>query len=847
MPPVSLTFNNNMIYPNNFEQKIGFDTIRTLLKGRCISTLGTEWIDNQLKFMPDYAGVKEALAQAGEFKSFMETADDVCESNFFDVRHALLRIRPERTYMEELELYDLMRSLKSVADLVAYFRRCEEESATGKEGNPYPALCRMSHDVAVFPDIVRQIDNILNKYGKMKDTASEQLQAIRQQLEQASRNISHVLRTIVNEARTAGYIERDVSPTVRDGRMVIPVSPSAKRKIKGIIHDESATGKTVFIEPAAVVEANNRVRELKAEEQREIIRILHEITAAVRPHVTEMLESLHYLAHIDYLRALTVFSAQFQSIIPEVEDVPLIKWHAAIHPLLRQSLEKHGKQVVPLDINLRDGQRILLISGPNAGGKSVCLKTVGLLQYMMQCGMPVPLREDSVMGIFEDIFIDIGDEQSLEDELSTYSGHLQNMKQMMKSGSARSLLLIDEFGSGTEPLIGGAIAEAVLDRLVQKQVSGIITTHYQNLKQYAQAHPAVVNGAMLYDRANMQPLFRLQIGTPGSSFAIEIARKIGLPADVIDAATQIAGAEYIQTDKYVQDINRDKAYWENKRKNIRNQEKQLQENMARYQHDMETLQAQRREIIAQAKAEAQEMLRQSNAQIENTIRQIKEAQAERETTQEARTRLESYKQSLASAEEQDAAIARKIEQIRRRAERRKERRANAAAGTPDKQPGKAAEKPRALQAGNTVHIDGQNTVGQIVRIEGKRAYVQYGSMTARVELSRLRPATAPSPTPSAPSPNAPTISAALHAAQQRFHPDIDIRGQHVDEALPVLARYIDDAIQLGQPRVRILHGTGTGALREAVRNYLASVPGVRDFRDEHVQFGGAGITVVDLD
>ena len=820
------------------EHKLGFDKIRSLVKGKCSMKYSMERAETE-NFSVSREEISSRLELTDEMRMILMFEDSFPSQGFEDCMDFLLPLKAGSSYIDTLSLGKLRKALDAVRRIVGFFDSVKD--------GLYPCLKEMSSPIMCFPLVIDRIDSIIDRFGEIRDTASGLLADIRRSLREAETSIARKALAVLQKAQQEGLVDKDATVSMRDGKMLIPVPASNKRKLRGYVYDESATGKTVFIEPDEVVELDNRVRELLFAQEREIMRILSEFTDFLRPYIDDIVDSFRFLGEIDFIRAKASLALDFIAGKPIISDNGELNLRKARHPILEKALKKEKKEIVPLTLTLTPQRHIMLISGPNAGGKSVCLKTVGLLQYMMQCGMPVPLREDSVMGIFEDIFIDIGDEQSLEDELSTYSGHLQNMKQMMKSGSARSLLLIDEFGSGTEPLIGGAIAEAVLDRLVQKQVSGIITTHYQNLKQYAQAHPAVVNGAMLYDRANMQPLFRLQIGTPGSSFAIEIARKIGLPADVIDAATQIAGAEYIQTDKYVQDINRDKAYWENKRKNIRNQEKQLQENMARYQHDMETLQAQRREIIAQAKAEAQEMLRQSNAQIENTIRQIKEAQAERETTQEARARLESYKQSLASAEEQDAAIARKIEQIRRRAERRKERRANAAAGTPDKQPGKAAEKPRALQAGDTVHIDGQNTVGQIVRIEGKRAYVQYGSMTARVELSRLRPATAPSPTPSAPSPNAPTISAALHAAQQRFHPDIDIRGQHVDEALPVLARYIDDAIQLGQPRVRFLHGTGAGALREAVRNYLASVPGVRDFRDEHVQFGGAGITVVDLD
>ena len=537
-----------MIYPDNFEKKIGFSDIRTQLKGRCMSVLGTEWVDRHLQFSRRFVDVQESLRRVSEFAQFMQEEDDVYEEHFFDVRQPLLRIRPDRTYMEEIDLFDLKRSLATVVALVDFFRRDNEANAdteTASEeptdqtpadtsnNHPYPALFRLTEGVHTFPQIIRRIDETLNKYGKVKDTASSELLSIRHTMEVTVRSISHSLRSIIAEAQSEGYIDRDVSPTLRDGRLVIPVAPSLKRKIKGIIHDESATGKTVFIEPTAVVEANNKIRELKAAEKREIIRILQELTAVIRPHVDEILSSLQFLAQIDFLRAAAIWSEQMEACVPKLVKYPTLDWRVAKHPLLNQSLRKHGREIVPLDIQLKDGQRILLISGPNAGGKSVCLKTVGLLQYMLQCGLPIPVHPDSTAGIFDDLFIDIGDEQSIEDDLSTYSSHLLNMKQMMRHCGTRSLILIDEFGGGTEPQIGGALAEAILHQFVRLATYGIITTHYQNLKSFAQSHTSVVNGAMLYDRTHMQPLYLLQIGNPGSSFAIEIARKIGIPEEVI--------------------------------------------------------------------------------------------------------------------------------------------------------------------------------------------------------------------------------------------------------------------------------------------------------------------------
>lgn len=859
-----------MIYPENFERKIGFNEIRTQLKGRCMSTLGTEWVDSRMCFMTDGEDIRESLALADEFARFMELEEDVYEDNFYDVRQQLLRIRPERTYLEELELFDLKRSLRTIADLVAFFTRTEatDESGSGTgeaaAAGTYPALRRMAEGVSAFPEIVKRIDEVLNKYGKIRDTASTELLSTRHAIEVTTRSISHSLRNIIAEAQNEGYIDRDVSPTLRDGRLVIPVAQALKRKIKGIIHDESATGKTIFIEPSAVVEANNRIRELKAAEKREIVRILQEVAQAIRPHVSEMLSSMQFLGHIDYLRALASFSRAFGCTVPRIVDKPCIDWSGAMHPLLKQSLERHGREIVALDVALRQGKRILLISGPNAGGKSVCLKTVGLLQYMMQCGMPVPMQEKSTMGIFEHIFIDIGDEQSIEDDLSTYSSHLLNMKQMMKHSNGRSLLLIDEFGGGTEPQIGGAMAEAILYKFVERETYGIITTHYQNLKLCSESCPSVVNGAMLYDRGQMQPLFILQIGNPGSSFAIEIARKTGIPEDVIRHASDIVGNDYVMSDKYLQDIVRDKMYWENKRRSIHNREKQLEETIARYEKEMEQFQQERKAVMAKAKTEAQALLQESNSLIENTIKSIREAQAEKEKTRNIRRELSAFREQLDEQQngkeaEKDDAIARKIAKIKRRQERKKNgRTATGGQPTSDRNGGNEALRSReqgattdekSFVAGDYVRIKGQQTVGQVDSINGKNARVLFGMIYTNIDLNRLEAAEAPR-TESIPK-VATFVSKetrnAMYEKKLRFKPEIDLRGMRAEEALTATAYFIDDAIQLEQNRVRILHGTGTGTLRELVRNYLATVAGVRKYRDEHVQFGGAGITVVELE
>lgn len=868
-----------MIYPENFERKIGFNEIRTLLKGRCLSSLGTEWVDKELHFMHDFEQIKQALDEAREYKIFEEQTDEEVETEFFDVREALLRARPERTFLEELDLFNLKRSIASVLSYAKLFTQkvddedlsttdADTENNRGQIKYLYPALGKMACDVAVFPDIIRRIDNILNKYGKVKDTASPELLSLRHQIEITTRGISHSLRSIINEAQTSGYIDRDVTPTLRDGRLVIPVAPALKRKIKGIVHDESATGKTVFIEPSAVVDANNKIRTLRAAERREVIRILQEITIEIRPHIPELISSLHFLAHVDFLRALNAFSNSFGAIVPNIQPKPSISWMRAIHPSLQHSLAKHGGKVVPLDVELRPGQRILLISGPNAGGKSVCLKTVGLLQYMLQCGMPVPAGEDSCPGIFDDIMIDIGDEQSIENDLSTYSSHLQNMKVMMKSANSRSLLLIDEFGGGTEPQIGGAMAQAILKRFIDNLNFGIITTHYQNLKHFAEQTRAVVNGAMLYDSKLMQPLFKLKVGNPGSSFAIEIARKMGIPADVIDYASNLVGKDYVMSDKYVQDIVRNKEYWEAKRRNITLKEQQLESTIARYEREMTDFQLERKRVMADAKAEAKHLIEQSNARIENTIRNIREAQAEKEKTKNLRNELAEFKTQIETDTDEQDRIARKIAKIQRRQQRKADGGDSAKAKSAAEQKIAATKlrnlsnscnsqssvspsnNNKVLRTGSYVRIIGQSSIGRIESISGKSARVLFGMLYTQVPVSRLEPCEAPKEENTALTQNATFVSKetrdAMYEKRLHFKPEIDIRGMHIDEALTAVSYFIDDAIQLEQSKVRILHGTGTGALRELVRNYLKTVPGVKHFHDEHVQFGGAGITVVDL-
>ena len=831
-----------MIYPQNFEQKIGFDQIRQLLKDKCLSTLGEERV-NEMNFSDHFEKVDELLNQVAEFVRIIQEEDNFPDQFFFDVCPSLKRIRIEGMYMDEQELFDLRRSLETIRDIVRFLQRNDEEESDC----PYPSLKKLAGDITVFPQLITKIDGILNKYGKIKDNASTELSRIRRELANTMGSISRSLNSILRNAQSEGYVDKDVAPTMRDGRLVIPVAPGLKRKIKGIVHDESASGKTVFIEPAEVVEANNRIRELEGDERREIIRILTEFSNTLRPSIPEILQSYEFLAEIDFIRAKSHFAIQTNSIKPSLENEQLLDWTMAVHPLLQLSLAKHGKKVVPLDIELNLKRRILIISGPNAGGKSVCLKTVGLLQYMLQCGMLVPMHERSHVGLFGSIFIDIGDEQSIEDDLSTYSSHLTNMKIMMKNCNERSLILIDEFGGGTEPQIGGAIAEAVLKRFNIKGTFGVITTHYQNLKHFAEDHEGVVNGAMLYDRHLMQALFQLQIGNPGSSFAVEIARKIGLPEDVIADASEIVGSEYINADKYLQDIVRDKRYWEGKRQTIRQREKHMEETIARYQAEMEELQKSRKEIIRQAKEEAERLLQESNARIENTIRTIKEAQAEKEKTRLVRQELADFRESIdnLTSKEQEDKIARKMEKLKEKQNRKKEKKQN---GTKEQPAVQQTPKATPITEGCPVRIKGQSSVGEVLEINGKNAVVAFGSIKTTVKTERLERSNAvPQKQESAKSSFVSNQTQdSMYEKKLNFKQDIDVRGMRGDEALQAVTYFVDDAILVGMSRVRILHGTGTGILRTLIRQYLQTIPGVRHFADEHIQLGGAGITVVDL-
>ena len=777
-----------MTYPQNIEQKIDFQVIRDCLKSCCTSSLGKERVDEML-WVNHYKTVQNRLAHLREMMNVLtDSSLSFPQGDIYDLREALARIRVEGLFMDENELFSLRKMLDYVGQLERFFTLLDREK--------YPLLASLP--LTSFPNhLIVAIDRIIDRYGKMKDSASPELARIRKDIALSQGSVSRALNSILRQAQAEGLLDKDAAPTMREGRLVLPVPPAYKRKIGGIVHDESATGKTVFIEPQQVVEANNRIRELEGEERRERMRILLEMTEYIRPEISHVLASEEFLADVDFLRAKALFAEDIEAIVPEVHNQPMLDWREARHPILLLNFRKQGRMVVPLSIRLTDN-RILVISGPNAGGKSVCLKTVALLQYMLQCGLAVPMNEASEMGLFENLLLDIGDEQSIEDDLSTYSSHLRNMKHFVRYANGKTLLLIDEFGTGTEPMIGGAIAEAVLTQLNEQKAYGVITTHYSNLKHLAERSKGIINGAMLYDRGQLKPLFQLSIGQAGSSFAVEIARQIGLPEQIIQRATDIVGEEHIDYDKQLQDIARDKRYWENKRQNIRQKEKHLEEKIAHYEEQMAGIKAKKRAIIEEANQQAADLLKKSNATIERTIREIKEAKAEKKATQQARQKVENLKSKV---EEKSTKVSKS---------------SSASASKKQKNVLRDLSELKVLSKNPAKLIQETNT-----------------------------------PRPKMVSSN---VADELRRRKLSFSRELDIRGLRVDEALEVLIAYIDDALMVNAEMVTILHGTGTGALKQVVRDYLAErQKTMRKLRSGDISFhdgdpdrGGAGITVVEL-
>lgn len=811
-----------MIYPESFEEKIGFDRIREMLSEGCLCNLGRREVAG-MRFLTDVERIRLELQQTHEFKQLLTFEENFPVDNYFDLTPVLQKIRIEGRFLEVEELFQMKKSLGALKAVVQFFKSEERQ-------HKYPVLVSLIREIPLFPFIYQRIDKIITANGRIKDNASPELANVRSSLKAKENSVSRVMQAVLKRMQGAGLIDADTTVTIRNGRPVLPVVAGNKKKIQGFIHDESATGKTVFIEPAEVVELNNEIRELENAEKREIIKILTVFADDIRPYIEDLKLAYEYLGIIDFLRAKARFAIRINAFKPAMEGKPWVEWFKAVHPLLFIHFQNINKQVIPLDIILDEKNRILLISGPNAGGKSVCLKTVGLLQYMFQCGMLVPAQDNSVFGIFENIFMDIGDEQSIDNDLSTYSSHLTNLKHFTRNANDKSLVLIDEFGTGTEPLLGGAIAESALQHLNMLKAFGVITTHYTNLKHFASENEGVINGAMMFDNHRMQPLFQLEIGKPGSSFAFEIARKIGLSEEILKNASELIGQEHIDFDKHLKDILRDKRYWENKRYKVRQSEKKLESVMQRYQQQLEEVNKEKKEILRQARDEAARMLADVNKRIENTIREIKESQADKEKTLIARHKLERLKEEVSRREQSQDKVDQKLNKIKRQ---KKE------------QPKKFLVKPEPLEIGNLVRMKNQDVVGEIIEKDNDEFLVAFGQMVTRLKKDKLEKVSNHQQKKA--SKNKKNLGNwDVGRRKLTFRPEIDVRGIRTDEAIQKVSELIDEAVVVNANELRILHGKGNGILRQMIREYLATVDVVGSYADAHIEMGGAGITVVNL-
>lgn len=816
--PASRADHKTIIFPEGFEERLDFGTIRAELLRLCDNEVSRN-LTERISFMTNADEIRQRLAQVSEMMKLVEKGHGIPSLRFGDLKQHIYAIRPEGSYLPVegvVALGELLRSCVEVSQLFEHKKG--EETETG--GEEYPVLTGLVTGIDTLPDIRRRIHNLLDDEGGIKDSASRELREIRSELRRLNSSIGNTIQSILKQAQAQGWVERDAQPTLREGRLLLPIIPSAKREIRGIVHDESSTGRTLFVEPEQLVETNNKIREKLSEEKREITRLLKEFTAILRPDVEAVQLNCMLIGVLDFARAKSKLADRMKAIVPNLTSQREFEWFGARHPLLERHLRSQGKSIVPLDVRLSYQNRILVISGPNAGGKSATLKTVGLLQYMLQCGLPIPVLDHSTCCLFKKIFLNLGDEQSLENDLSTYSSHLLNMKFFCKYADKKTLILIDEFGSGTEPIIGGAIAEALLKEFLNLGCFGMITTHYGNLKDFSEREKGVVNGAMLFDRQQIRPLYQLFIGKPGSSFAIEISRKIGLPERILDYATELVGTDYVMQDKYLQDIMRDKRYWEEKRAKIHKEEKELEQLKKSLREQFDKVKAERRDIIAKADKEALQILSSANAVVENTIRHIKEHNAEKEATKKARTQLEEKKSKLLNKVRDSAKVKKTSTKI-------------------------VAPVADEIRVGSTVTVDGSKEVGEVVEIKRDKASIRMGSILMMVPLSRLHLSMKKATEIVKRKPA--LIEKYDDERRLNFSSQLDCRGMRVDEALQSLTYFIDDAVRFAYSPIRILHGTGTGALRESIRQQLSTMSVVKHFKDEHLDLGGPGITVVDLD
>lgn len=836
-----------MIHPEKIEPKIGFDKVREMISAKC----GTEYGRNRVAqeaFSTNKKEIDRRLSLTDEMRLIQIFESSYPDSGFVDCIPFLVPLQAGYSHIDVVSLGKLRETLDTLRKILNFFKNTSE--------GEYPYLKKMSEPVAIFPEVSRRIDVILDRFGEIRDNASDLLFDIRRSIREKEGTISRRIQAILRKAQEAGVADEEATVSVRDGRMLIPVAVGNKKKLPGFVYDESASGKTAFVEPMEIVELNNQLRELHFAQQREIIRILTEFTDFLRPYLPDVIASAEYMGELDFISAKAMVSSRFAAGKPVISTQGELRLQRARHPLLEENLKKEGKKIVPLDLILNPQKRILLISGPNAGGKSVCLKTVGLLQYMLQWGMLIPTAESSELPVFKDIFIDIGDNQSIENDLSTYSSHLLNMKSILDEAKDKSLILIDEFGSGTEPEAGGAIAEQILSELEKRGCYGVITTHYTNLKFYAGNSTGVQNGAMLFDVQKIEPMFKLEMGLPGNSFAFELARKMGLPEGIVHGAEERAGSDYVTIERNLRKIARNKKQLEEKLAKIKTTDRTLESITEKYEKELGDIKAVRKAIIEEAKKEAQEILAQANKKIEATIKEIKESQAEKEKTKVARKSLtqfqEELKEGIKSKTEEDIdkkmeqLIQRKKRQQERKAEREKKRGVAADAATIEKVEERISAK---LEEGAKVKVKGGNLAGEVVKISGKSVSVAIGDIITKMSIDKVEVISGKQYKEHfKPAERKSTYStSSLSERRLNFNPNIDIRGKRLEEAIEIVTKFIDDAIMVDMGEVTILHGKGNGILREEIRKYLKITPGVKSFRDEHIERGGTGITIVELD
>ncbi|MBQ3521228.1 MAG: Smr/MutS family protein [Bacteroidales bacterium] len=833
------------------EQKLGFNKIKESLALRCSTDYARERVENE-RVSTNPKTILKRLSLTDEMRLICMFEPSFPSEGYIDSITFLKPLETESSVLSIENLRKLQIFLENLKSILAFFKKCKPEQ--------YPNLKGMAEPILFFPEIGRRLDAILDKSGEIRENASIELYKICRSINEKENSISRKIQSILRKAQEEGIADQEATVSVRDGRMLIPVSSGNKRKLQGFVYDESASGKTVFIEPAAVVELNNEVKELYFAKQREIYRILREFSDFVRPYIADLINGARFVGEIDFIRAKGLVALQMEAGKPILSQDNELKIVKGRHPLLEAALKKEKKEIVPLTLTLNPNKHILVISGPNAGGKSVCLKTTGILQYMFQWGMLVPASEVSEFTIFDNIFIDIGDEQSIENDLSTYSSHLTNMRELLLKANNRSLVLIDEFGSGTEPAAGGAIAETILSHIESRGAYGVITTHYTNLKLYAGNSKGTINGAMLFDTANIRPLYKLETGLPGNSFAFELARKIGLPENIIKEAEERAGTSFVDMEKQLRKISRNRRQLDEKLLKIKHTDKTLENITDKYQKELEEIQNSKKQIIAEAKREAEEILSQANKKIEATIKAIKVAQAEKERTKLARKELEEFNKTLQNESESisDKKIADKMQQLierKKRKEERKRREQQRLAGASGQENGEAVTGNEnipdsgALKVGDKVKVKGNDLIGEVLQVGKNSITISVGNITSKIspeQLERISNKEFNTALSKQPKPMSNIHSQDFSQKRLNFKPSIDIRGERLVDALDIVARFIDDALMVGMDQVKILHGKGNGILKEEIRQYLKTVPGVTSCRDEDIRFGGSGITIVEL-